>query len=323
MQSCVLFLGPEIGEKQDAVAEIRRALRGNGAPPEETSFYAGETSAVAMTAVMRNGALFAEKRLFLIKNAENLKKKNEIDALAAYMIAPQKDTVLVVLSDETALAKPLENAVPPNAKRIFWEMFEDRKREWVFGFFKREGFSITEDGVDAILEMVENNTEALRRECAHLCQFFDKGKQIEAESVEKWLSRSRAESAFTLFSRLAVGDLTKSLETMRALLMAKEAPPSILAGLAWCFQKLRDYLFLLIEERTRGVPMDAELKKLGLASTRARKDYENASRRYQVWQADACVSLTAEYDMLVRSMGAGLENLLMDRYVYKLWNAGR
>ncbi|MDR0410890.1 MAG: DNA polymerase III subunit delta [Treponema sp.] len=321
MQSCLLFLGPEIGEKQDAVAEIRRTLQDKGAPPEETSFYAGETPAAAMTAIMRNGALFAEKRLFFIKNAENLKKKDEIDILVDYMSVPQQNTVLVVISDETTIAKPLENAVPPNAKRIFWEMFENRKREWVLSFFKRKGFSITEDGIDAILEMVENNTQAFRRECSHLCRFLDKGKPVKAEDVEEWLSHTRAESAFTLFSRLATGDLAKSLETMHTLLMAKEAPPAILAGLAWCFQKLRDYLFLIEEHKVDG-PSDVELRKIGLTSPRTRKDYENARRRYNVWQADLCVSLTAEYDMLARSMGAGLENLLMDRYVYKLWVAG-
>ncbi|MDR1215839.1 MAG: DNA polymerase III subunit delta [Treponema sp.] len=322
MQSCLLFLGPEIGEKQDAVAEIRKTLQGKDAPPEETSFYAGETPVTAMTAVMRNGALFADKRLFFIKNAENLKKKDEIDVLADYILTPQQDTVLVILSDETSIAKPIENAVPSHAKRIFWEMFESRKREWVLSFFKREGFSITEDGIDAILEMVENNTEAFRRECSHLCRFLDKNKPVEADLVEKWLSHTKVESAFTLFSWLAAGDLAKGLETMRALLMAKEAPPAILAGLAWCFQKLRDYLFLK-EEHKSGDLADVELRKIGLASPRARKDYENASRRYNIWQADTCVSLTAEYDMLARSMGAGFGNLLMDRYVYKLWSAGK
>jgi DNA polymerase-3 subunit delta len=322
MQSCLLFLGPEIGEKQDAVMEIRKSLQSKAVSPEETSFYAGETPVPAMTAVMRNGSLFAEKRLFFIKNAENIKKKDEIDALVDYLLAPQTDTVLVILSDETTIAKPLENAIPPNAKRIFWEMFENRKREWVLDFFKRESFSITEDGIDAILELVENNTQALRRECSRLCLFLDKSAHIKAESVEKWLAHTRAESAFTLFAWLAAGDLAKSLETMRSLLMAKETPPAILAGLAWSFQKLRDYLFLIEEHKPSG-PADVELRKIGLGSSKARKDYETASRRYNIWQADECVSLTAEYDVLARSMGAMLENLLMDRYVYKLWAAGR
>jgi DNA polymerase-3 subunit delta len=69
-----------------------------------------------------------------------------------------------------------------------------------------------------------------------------------------------------------------------------------------------------------GKQNDLELKKIGLASPKARKDYEQASRLYDTWAADTCLSLTAEYDLLTRSSGSGLENLLMDRYLYKVWD---
>jgi DNA polymerase-3 subunit delta len=201
-------------------------------------------------------------------------------------------------------------------------MFENRKHEWLVNFFRREGFSITGEGVDAVLELVENNTESLRRECSHLCRFIDssgKEKNVDAEDVEKWLSHTREESAFTLFSRIAHADLVKSLESLHTLLLAKEAPPAIFAGLTWCFQKLRDYLFLKEEHAVT----DAELRKIGLSSPKARKDYEQAALFYDTWSVDACLSLTAEYNVLLRSAGQGLENLLMDRYVYKVWEAGR
>jgi DNA polymerase-3 subunit delta len=307
---CLLFLGPEAGEKQEAIDDIRRTLQG----AEETSFYAGETPLDVIVSVLRNASLFAEKRLVFLKSAECI-KKNEADALAAYMIDPHADTTLILLSDENSLAKALENAVPPSAKRIFWELFENRKREWLVSFFRQQGRRISEDGIETVLELVENNTGALRRECSQLCQFLDKAALITGEEVEKWLAHSREESAFTLFSRIAAGDLARSLETLHSLLMAKESPQGILAGLAWCFQRLRDYLFLL----EGGVANDFELKKIGLSSARARKDYECASRRYTIWSVDRCLSLTAAYDVHVRAMGGALETLLMDCYIYKVY----
>jgi DNA polymerase-3 subunit delta len=331
MYSTLLFLGPEIGEKQDAIDQIRESLKssdgigraggsggigaaGGGAAVEEASFYAGETPVSAIVSILRSGSLFADKRLFLIKNAENIKKKDDIENLSSYIIEPQDGTTLILLSDENGIAKPIENAVPPNAKRIFWEMFENRKRDWVAAFFKRQGFSIGEDGIETVLELVENNTDALRRECTRLCQFLSKDAQVGADDVEKWLSHTREESAFTLFSRISCGDLEKSLESLHSLLLAKESPQAILAGLTWCFQKLLDYLFLL-ENNNAG---DFELKKIGLSSQKARKDYEQASRRYSIPAAESCLALTAEYDVLLRSMGGGLEAVLMDRYVCKV-----
>jgi DNA polymerase-3 subunit delta len=118
--SCLLFLGPEFGEKQDAIGEIRRGIhKQSGAPPEETSFYAGETALSEMVSVLRKGSLFADARLIFIKNAELLKKKDEVELLASYMAAPQDDTTLIFISDNTGMDKTLEKAAG-NGKRIFW-----------------------------------------------------------------------------------------------------------------------------------------------------------------------------------------------------------
>ena len=51
-----LFLGPELGEKQDAIERLRGELtKKYGVPPEETSFYAGDTPAANITSFLLNG----------------------------------------------------------------------------------------------------------------------------------------------------------------------------------------------------------------------------------------------------------------------------
>jgi DNA polymerase-3 subunit delta len=317
--ACFLFLGPELGEKENAVGDIRRGLtQGGGSagarPPEETSFYAGETAAGDMVAALRNGSLFADTRLFFIKNADALKKKEDVDLLAAYMESPQENTTLILLSEETKLSQRLEKAVPQGAKRIFWELDEGRKTEWVAGFFRREGCRIEPEAIGTILELVENNTGALGRECSRLMLFLGKDKVIGPEEVEQWLSHSREESAFTLFSRIAAGDLTKSLESLHALLGAKEEPPGILAGLAWCFRKLRDYLALV----ENGPVDEFEYKKIGLGSRTIRRDYQAAAQRYR--GVEPCLSLIAEYDVRTRAAGTAEKPLLMDYFIYKLFS---
>ncbi|MDR2019236.1 MAG: DNA polymerase III subunit delta [Treponema sp.] len=314
--ACYLFLGPETGKKQDAIADIRRDLeRRFNAPPEETSFYAGETPVTAMTAAIRNGSLFAEGRLFFIKNAEAIQKKEDLELLASCMAVPQDGAVIILISEASGLNKTLEKAVPKAAKRIFWELFENEKAEWVSSFFRRGGRRISAEGVEAVLEMVENNTEALGRECSRLMLFAgDAGRIIEAEDVERWLSHTREESAFTLFSRIAAGDLEKSLETMRILLGAKESPQAILAGLAWCFRKLRDYLSLGPGQRAD----DFALKKIGLSSLKVRRDYTAAAERYDSPGTDRCLSVIAEYDIRLRAGGAPLEGLLLDLFLYAI-----
>ena len=311
--TCYLFLGPEIGEKEDAVGEIREGLR-RGGGFEETSFYAGETPVSRICAILLNGSLFSDSRLFLIKNAELITKKDETALLASYIESPEPSTALILISGETGISKTIEEKIDRKNRRVFWELFENRKTEWVESFFRRGGCRIDAGGVEAILELVENNTDALRRECSKLMLFMGKDRIINGADVEKWLSHTREESAFTLFSRIASGDLSKGIESLHALLAAKETPQTILAGLAWCFRKLRDYLAL----SASGGAGEAGMRKIGLTSPKARSDYTLAANRYNMDAAEECLSLSAEYDVLVRSLGAGLEQILMDLYLCKI-----
>jgi len=310
-----IFLGPELGKKQDEVDSIKQKIP----DAETTTFYAGETPVSTIADTIQNNSLFSEKLLIIIKNAEVIKKKDEIDLLVSCIDNLDEHTTIIMLSDEIKLAAALDDAVPKNNRKIFYELFEREKNEWLKQFFKREGFNIDKDSISVILEMVENNTEALKRECSRLVHFLpreERGEsQVRTEDVEKWLSHNREESAFTLFSRIASGDLSKALESLSVMLAAKESAQSILAGLAWCFRKLGDYLSLL---ETGDANNNFELKKIGLSSPKARDDYAAAARRYNAESAEACLSLTAEYDNLLRSPVGVMERVLMDRYIYKI-----
>jgi len=310
-----IFLGPELGKKQDEVDLIKQKIP----DAEITTFYAGETPVSAIADTIQNNSLFSEKLLIIIKNADVIKKKDEIDLLVSCIDNLDENTTIVMLSDEIKLAAALDDSVPKNNRKIFYELFEREKNEWLKQFFKREGFNIDKDSISVILEMVENNTEALKRECSRLVHFLpreERGEsQVRTEDVEKWLSHNREESAFTLFSRIASGDLSKALESLSVMLAAKESAQSILAGLAWCFRKLGDYLNLL---ETGDANNNFELKKIGLSSPKAKDDYAAAARRYNTETAEACLALTAEYDNLLRSPVGVMERVLMDRYIYKI-----
>jgi DNA polymerase-3 subunit delta len=319
---CFLFLGPELGEKDDAVREIRRILSsGSGGGPEETSFYAGESAVSDISAALRNASLFADRRLFLIKNAELIKDKSDTELLVSYIRSPQAGTTVVFLSDEIKVAKALDDAVPPDSKKIFWELFENRKAPWVRDFFTQRGCRINDGGIAVVLELVENNTEALKRECGRLALFYGRDRLIGAEDVEEWLSHTREESSFTLFSRIAAGDLTKCLESLHSLLGAKESFLSILGGLSWCFRRLRDYQGLMESGGPdAGRVGDLEFKKIGLGSVKSRGDYIQADRRYGRGAADRFLSLAAEYDTAIRAGGGPLETLLLEMFIIKLVN---
>jgi len=325
LKNVYIFLGPELGKKQDIVNGIKEKFAGS----EESTFYMGESSTGVIADTLLNSNLFSLAHIVTVKNAELIKKKDDIEILASCIKDMDENNILFLLSDEIRLAAGLEDAflqagVPKNNCQVFYELFEREKNEWLRRFFKQHGHDINTECIDIILEMVENNTEALKRECTHLINFLSKGQtdnmSLCKEDIEKWLSHNREESAFTLFSRLAAGNLSKALESISVMLAAKQSAQSILAGLAWCFRKLGDYLNLI---ETGQHQNNFELKKIGLSSPKAKDEYAAAASRYDSESAEACLALTAEYDTLLRSPVAALENILMDRYVLALINAGK
>jgi len=314
-----LFLGPEIGEKQAAIDEIRKKLSASGkllsdGKLEETVYYAGETPVPVMVSNILNGSLFADLRLFHIKCAEVIKKKEDVDLLSSCLASLPGDATIILISEETGVAAGLEKIIPKANKRIFWEISDSRKSEWVETFFRNEGFKISTEGVETILELVENNTAALRQECSRLALFLDKNKEITGEEAEKWLSHTREESVFTLFSRIAAGDLSRSLESARMLLEAKVAPPAIFAVLASCFRKLVSYIAL----KEARIYDEAEYRKIGIFSPGAKRDYAAAATRYDSAGAESCLALTVEYDFALRSALSFPEQILMDKYLFKI-----
>jgi DNA polymerase-3 subunit delta len=319
---CFIFAGPEIGEKQDELENLRKRLAGNNnSALEITSFYAGETPIADIVALLQNGSLFCDTRLILIKSAE-LIKKTEADALASYIKSPNDDTTLVFIADATKIEKKIEDAVcaggKKNNKRIFWELQDHRKPQWVRNFFSRQGFSIHDEGIAAILEMVENNTDALRRECSMLMLFFggknQKKGMIQAEDVERLLSHTRSESAFTLFSAIAEADFSKSIEIAHALLASGESPAAIFPGLLWCFHRFRDYC----ELAAQNILSDFELQKIGITVAKSKIDYRNAAANFGLNAADTIIALSAEYDLATRADSA-FQTILMDMYIYKVF----
>ena len=312
-----LFLGPEIGEKQAAIDEIRKKISPNGGL-EETVYYAGDITISQLVSNMLNGSLFAEQRLFFIKCVESIKKKDELDLLASYLASPADDTYLILISEETAVSKVLENKISPSNKRIFWELLDSRKTQWVASFFRQEGYRISPGGIDTVLELVENNTAALKQECSRLILFLDKNKEITGEDVEKWLSHTREESPFTLFTRIAAGDLSRSLESIRTLIAAKESFPAIFAALSSCFRKLKSYLAL----KEAGITEEMEYRKIGVSAPGAKRDYSAAASRYTMAAAETCIALTAEYDLRLRSANTFPDHILADQFLYRIHALG-
>ena len=317
-----LFTGPETGGQNESVQKIKASLKKQFGEIEEYSFFAMETTPAEFLTVLQNESLFAAATCVVVKNAEVIKKKDEIELILNWIeSASSSANVLILLSDEVSIDSKIEKAVPPANKKIFWELFETDKIAWINNFFKKNNRSITSDAVSLILEMVENNTAVLKNECSRFFVLFPEGYQVTADDVDSVLYHSREENAFSLFAQMADSSsapesrLAKSIEILQKIRLSKENSSfMIIAGLTSCFRKLS----LWIKLKSEGMTDDFNLKRNGFTSSKQKTQYSNASKIWTAGQVTAILAVLASGDMAIRSGGSALEDILLQKMIYEI-----
>ena len=308
-----LFTGPELGEKKEAIEKIKATAKKNNGALDEYTYYAGDERIQDIVAQLQNVSLFDQVLFITVRNAEQIKLKADIESILSWINggAKERANTLILTSDENGIERKIEAAVPASHKKIFWEMFENRKTQWLQDFFRKNGFVIAPDAIDQILEMVENNTEALKSECSRFFYCFDKGHMITAEDVDKILSHNREENAFTLFDAMAdiskspVQRLESSLGILQKIKMASGdgITANLVAGLGYCFRMLRTWHTM---HEKGAMPNDTQLKAAGFSKKNQEK-YRSAARIWTSGATASILALLASSDMAVRENGNGLE----------------
>lgn len=318
-----LFTGPEAGEKNDAINAIRDESKKLNSSLDEYRYFAADVRVADVIAQLQNQSLFSSALFIVLRNAETIKTKAEIELIANWAKeASFSQNILILVSDEMSVDKKLENAVPSGHRKIFWEMFENRKEQWLTSYFKKNGFSVTPDAVSQILEMVENNTESLKSECSRFFFCFEKGYQITSSDVEKILTHNREESAFTLFESMCDKSKNKkerfesAVEILNKIRLSRDSNAvAVIAGLTYCFRQLRNWNLLFADSKK---PTDTQLKAAGFASKKNQERYKAASTIWTSGAVASILSLLASTDMNIRQEGSFFEDTRLTMLLHSI-----
>jgi DNA polymerase-3 subunit delta len=311
-----LFLGPEEGQKADAIEKVAAALASrNGEPPEIHRFYAFESRGQEILAALRNKSLFARHRLVIVSNAEVIKRRDDTEALVEYLKAPAEDATLLLVSSELTreIDKKLAAAVPKECQRVFWEMFDNQKAGWIVNFFRQRKITIEQAAVDFLLDMIENNTRDLRSECERLALFFGPGAAVGLESVEHYIYHSKEENVFTLFDQVSARNLLSAEEILEKILLSREADATqLVSGLLWQFRRLAAFKRLIDENYDNA----EAFTKSNITTKKAQRTYIDGNKNYSRQELEDVILLLAEFDSRFRSVKADLHSLLLHLMLY-------
>ena len=109
--------------------------------------------------------------------------------------------------------------------------------------------------------------------------------------------------------------LSESLSILQKLRNSKDSNyVSLIAGLTWCFRKLKVWHTLAKE----GGLSDCNLKINGFQAKKMQQKYRAAARIWNLAETEDAISLLSDTDMLIRSSGAAVEAVSMQTLVYCL-----
>ncbi|MBR5646214.1 MAG: DNA polymerase III subunit delta [Treponema sp.] len=321
-KSVFLFTGPELGEKADAINSLKNDLKKSYGAVDEHSFYLHETPFSQVMTILQSGTLFSNGVFVVCKEAELLKTKDETELLKDWISNPTESAVLVLVSDSVKVDKKIDDLIPSSNKKIFWELFEEKKVFWLQNFFSKNGYSIDGEAIDLILEMVENNTLALKNECQRFFVIFPKEHRITEQDVESVLVNNREDTVFTLFNEIADSSASpdrrfeRGLEILHKLMAESENySVSIILPFSSCFRKLIAWHKICPD----GYAADTiELKKNGISGTTMQKIYKKASKIWTVGQTTAVLAVLGQTDIELRSGGSLLKDVLLEKMLYEI-----
>lgn len=310
-----LLSGPETGERNIFLKQLKNRLSESfGEEPEQHRFYPFESTVSDILSLVKNGSLFSAWKLIIVGQADLL-KKTDIDEFKAYFSSPAKDAVIVFLSDETSLKNGLGKIIPKQNQKIFWEMFEGQKKGWLSGFFRNRKLEIEPEAIELLLTLIENNTTDMKKECEKLALFFGEGALISKPDIENFFYHGKEENVFSLFNKIADADLPGSLEILQKIMLGNDTNTvQLLGGLLWQLRNLQG----IAAELSSGESFQSACYKNNIRGKKAQAVYSEALKHYSEQNIRDIISLTADYDIRLRTARQEHREITAQLYLYTL-----
>ena len=257
----------------------------------------------------------------------------QVNSLAEYLKKPSATATLIIISSENSISKKIDGLIAKDARHVFWEMFEDKKREWIENYIRKSGLDIADDAIEMLLELVENNTNDLKIVCDQLIRYFlemiqqnlgdqysHRPPEITSQDIDRFIYHSRRENVFTLFERIAYRDLSGALEILSALRLGGEAEPvALYAGLLWQFRRLYSF----IANKREGLTDDEAYTKArvlekpaAINGKRNRHIYREAAKNYLLTDIEQIIMRLCEFEGSSRSDAGRLQDILVELFLY-------
>ncbi len=313
----LLLLGPEEGEKTKYIKAAVKKWTNGDPQPEVHKYYAFENNLEDVVSESVNGSLFSEKKVVIIDGIEQLKKKGDVKLISYFIKSLPENTLLILTSSQISIDTKINGLIDQKNKKIFWELFQNKKNEWISSFFRERKIDIDREAIEGILDLVENNTEELNRECEKLAVFFGEKAVIHPEDIEEFIYHGKEENVYSLFEKISNRDFISSLEVLEKISNSGISTPiGLTAGLVWQFRTLLS----IIEIQAKYHNEDEVFEQLRIRGKKRRKTFSIGSNNYSQSDCRKIILLLGKADADFRSTPTECHSHLIKMLLFRLTN---
>ena len=180
-----------------------------------TTFYGKDANWADIINACRRYPMFAERQVVLLKEAQQMK---EIDKLEAYIEHPLASTVFVVsykgktLDGRGRLSKLIKkNGEVFLSKKIY----DNQLPAWANGYLQAQGFQIAPRALTLLVDHVGNDLSRIANEVDKLSMNLGKEKSITEDHIEKYIGVSKEYNIFELQHAFSKKDHAKAIHIIQ------------------------------------------------------------------------------------------------------------
>jgi DNA polymerase-3 subunit delta len=264
-------------------------------------FYGKDASWADVVNACRRYPMFAERQVVLLKEAQQMK---DIEKLEAYIENPLASTVFVVSYKEKKLdaRKKFARLVKEKGVLVTTKKMYDRDLpDWTQQLIQSKGLSITPKGLALLVDHIGNDLVRIENEIDKLSVNLGKRTGITEDDIEQYIGVSKDYNVFELQSALAAKDLSRSIQIIQYFEANPKAGPIqlILPSLYSFFSKV----FMVFGAGTQDEKTIAG--SIGV-NPYFLKDYLQAARLYTYPGVEKVLLLLHHYNL--KSVGVGSAN---------------
>ncbi len=307
------------GEESYYIDLIENYISDNALQPHEkdfnfSMFYGKDADPMAVLNDAKQYPTFAEKRLVVLREAQDLKVK-DWEIFEKYLENPVSSTVLVFAHKNKTLDKRTKIAKVIEKQTVYFEskkVSDDGLPNWIVGYVKKKNFKINNESAKVLAENLGNDLSRIVNEIDKLSVMLGDNSEVTTEIIEKYIGISKEYNITEFNNAIIKRDFYKAMKMILYFEKNPKAGP-IVAILAYMYNHFSK---LFVVQQMRG-----DVKAATAIIGWIHADVSNGAKYYSLQKTQEILHLLCEYDAKAKGLYATGNNSnsdLLKELVYKI-----